>query len=105
MNTVEPMTMLRFTGCPPDGPDFDYARQMTHDEVTAGVDEIDGRPIGPVRWRTYAPEAAAGILKDAGIWDSPNAPGLVEFLRDHPGTVLLIASLDYIGDGTPRDLS
>jgi hypothetical protein len=101
----EPMTMLRFTGCPPSGPDFDFARQMTHDEVTAGVEEIGGRPIGPVTWRTYAAEEAEEMLRMAGLLQHPNGPGLVEFLRDHPGTVLMIASLDYVGDGTPRVLS
>jgi hypothetical protein len=102
---VEPMTMLRFTACPPDGPDFEYAQRMTHDEVVAGVAEVGGRATGPVRWRTYAPESAEAMLRESGTWDlSPNAPGLIEFLREHPGTVLMIASLDYIGDGTVRAL-
>lgn len=99
------MVVLRFTGCPPAGPDFEFAKRMTHDEVLEGVRLVHGRQAGPVRWRTYAPETAESMLRDAGVWDTPNAPGLVAFLRDSPGTVLLIASVDYIGDGTPQDLS
>lgn len=102
---AEPMTIIRFTGCPPSGPDFEFAKRMTHEEVLEGVRIVRGIQSGPVRWRTYAPEVAEQMLRDAGVWDSPNAPGLIEFLRANPGTVLMLASVDYIGAGLPRDLS
>lgn len=102
---TEPMTVIRFTGCPPSGPDFDIARAMTHDEVIEGIRIVGGRQTGPVRWRTYDPSIARDMLEEAGVWDSPNAPGLIDFLRDHPGTVLMVASVDYEGPGVPRDLS
>lgn len=102
---VEPMTVRRFTGCPPTGPDFEFAKRFTHREVLEGIRLVHGRQDGPVRWRTYAPEEAESILRDAGAWDSPNAPGLVAWLRANPGTVLMIAAVNYVGEGIEQDLS
>lgn len=69
------------------------AQRFTHDHMLAEVARVGRRPAGPVEWRWFAADFALEALAALRLADHPNAPGLLEWLAEHPGGQLLIATV------------
>lgn len=89
--------LLEWAGSGDTPEELALVREATHHNLLRTLSLTPGvRQAGPVEWRTYAPEAAADMLAEAGAGDHPAAAGLLAFLRDVPGTVLVVASVPAV---------
>lgn len=97
---VDPDVMIS-PACVADHHDLDaikQAQKMSHDFI---VNHLGEQRTSGVTWRHY--DAGPGLELLPTLFPGEDVAGMVEFLRDHPHGLLVIASAEYIpGKGLPE---
>lgn len=89
------MVALWWAAAEDDPTCLDIAYRHVHDQLIAH------EPVrhGPVRWATFRGELAEEKLRKAGVIETPDAQGLLEFIRATPGSVLVMGYVDVPAGG------
>lgn len=87
-------TIMEFAGSAQDDASMNTVRAGLHTALFRQAELHHARRVGPVVWSIFPAKAAPDLLHRAGLLQKGR--GLLVWLEQHPGTVVVVGSLDVL---------